>query len=374
MARVPLTDQISGSAPRILIVRVGAMGDVLHALPAVAQLRAQLPAAFIGWAIEPRWAPLLQTANALAGTAGMPLVDRVHPVPTRDWSRQPFSSATLGSIRRLRRQLRAERYTVAIDLQGSIRSAVLCRLSGAPVILGPATPREAPARWLYTKPVHTIAAHVIDQAAEIVHAALPQAPATQPLPPAPLPSDVAAEAWAANLLGDRAAHTVVLAPTAGWGAKEWPAQQFGELAAAMVQRGYRVCINSAGSDRIAAMVETIARQALPDLLQSSVHIVSTTIPQLIALLRGSALLVAGDTGPLHLAAALGTPVVALFGPTSPDRNGPYFKPAINLRDPASVTDHRRHSTTEPGLQRISVDAVLQAALTLLAAGREHVST
>ncbi len=284
------------------------MGDVLHAMPAVAWLRDQLPGAFIGWAIEPRWASLLQTEGALPSTPGMPLVDRVHPVPTRDWSRQPLSLATLGSIRSLRRQLRSEHYTVAIDLQGSIRSAVLCRLSGAPVIVGPAAPREAPARWLYTNPVLTNAAHVIDQAAEIVHAARPLAPLSRrPLPPAPLPIDAAAQVWAATLLGEQEAPFVILAPTAGWGAKQWPAQRFGELAAALAQRGYRVLINSIGTDPTASAVQNTARQVLPESMQSSVQMVSATVPELTALLRRTALLIAGDTGPLHLAAALGTP-------------------------------------------------------------------
>ncbi len=352
--------------PRILIVRVGAMGDVLHAIPAVAWLRSQLPEAFIGWAVEPRWASLLQADDALPGTPGMPLIDRLHHVHTRDWSRQPLSPATLRSIRDLRRQLRSEHYTHAIDLQGSIRSSFLCRLSGAPVILGPASPRETPARWLYTQPIRTATAHVIDQAAEITHAILPHATLPpRPLPRAELPIDPAAEVWASTFANKGRPFTV-LAPTAGWGAKQWPAHDFGQLAAALVQHGHWVAINGVGTDPTAADVKASALKALPPSLHGAVQVVPATVPQLTALLRRSALLIAGDTGPLHLAAALGIPVVALFGPTSPERNGPYFQPSSTLRDPGSITDHHRHTTTEAGLQRISVDTVLHAALALLA--------
>ncbi len=357
--------------PRILILRVGAMGDIVHALPAVAQLRAHLPSAFLGWAVEPRWSALLQADAAAPGTPGMPLVDHLHPVPTRDWSRRPFSLSTLRSILALRRHLRAGRYTLAVDLQGSLRSAILARLSGAPVIVGPAAPREAPARWLYTHRIPTPAPHVIDQACQLAQAALDLLPATHPPGPplassASLPVDAIAEAWAATTLPPAEGPTVLLAPTAGWGAKQWPADRFGQLAASLAQHGCRVLINSAGlTDTTAHAVLQAAHAALPATLHAQVGALPATLPQLLALLRHTRLVIAGDTGPLHLAASLGIPTVALFGPTDPARTGPFANPAIILRDPASVIDHRRHATAEAGLQRISVATVLAAALTLL---------
>ena len=152
---------------RVLIIRVGAMGDVLHAMPAVAGLRLAFPRAVIGWAVEPRWAPLLSTR---AGETT--LVDRVHLVNTRDWKRRPGSSDTLRQILALRRELRAEQYDVCVDLQGSIRSAAIGRMAGATHFLGPERPRERQARWLYRERVPTAHANVIWQAAELVSAGM----------------------------------------------------------------------------------------------------------------------------------------------------------------------------------------------------------
>ncbi|MGI4758969.1 MAG: glycosyltransferase family 9 protein, partial [Janthinobacterium lividum] len=225
-------------APRILIVRVGAMGDVLHGLPAVAALRAALPKAVIGWAVEPRWAPLLSAGNS----AGLqPLVDAVHLVQAKAWSKRPFSFETLRSIQGLRESLRREQYDIAIDLQGSIRSALIAKASGASRIIGSAAPRETPARIFYTERVALTASHVIDEAIEIASAAvhIPLSPGI-----APLPVDAAAEAWCDAFLGSDCRPIVFLAPTAGWGAKQWPARRYGELAQQLARGGYRVLVNA----------------------------------------------------------------------------------------------------------------------------------
>ncbi len=129
---------------RILIVRIGAMGDVLHALPAVAALREHMPEAHLGWAIEPRWASLLAAHTQQANAQGnRPLVDRIHPVPVREWKASPINLATAFSVLALRRELRAEQYDIAVDLQGTIRSSIVGRLAGAAVFTGPCdSPRE----------------------------------------------------------------------------------------------------------------------------------------------------------------------------------------------------------------------------------------
>ena len=343
---------------RILIVRVGAMGDVLHAMPAVTALRAAMPACEIGWAIEPRWVSLLRAADdAAPHSPAMPLVDKLHLVPTKEWSKKPFSLATLRSVLTLRRDLRARQYDIAIDLQGSIRSAVIVCMSGASRVVGSATPRESQARWLYTERVTPQRAHVVVQAAEIISAALNHA--LQPLP-APLPLDAAAERWCDDLLIARSpGPLVVLAPTAGWGAKEWPAVRYGAVAKALAARGCTVLVNASpfGVDAVANLVVACssgASAALP-----------CTLLQLTALLRRTSLLIAGDSGPLHLAAALGVPVVGIFGPTDPVRTGPWGSPSRVLRHASSVTDHRRHREPEAGLLQIAVDEVINAAEGLL---------
>ena len=124
---------------RILIVRLGAMGDILHALPAVTALRAELPESWIGWAVEPQWSELLQ-AMAPAGDSGRglqrPVVDRLHLVPAKRWARTPLRAAISGEIAAVRRALRAEQYDVCVDLQGAVRSAWIGRMAGAARMIG----------------------------------------------------------------------------------------------------------------------------------------------------------------------------------------------------------------------------------------------
>lgn len=341
---------------RILIVRVGAMGDVLHGMPAVAALRAALPDAFLGWAIEPRWSPLLQASQESdPRTPAMPLLDRVHLAQKKAWSKAPLSLATARSVLALRRELRAADYDIAIDLQGSIRSAVIARMSGAARVIGSATPRETQARLLYTQRVPIHAVHVVQQAVEIASAAIGQPMQAQSIE---LPHDVSADGWCDNLLGQDTRPIIFLAPTAGWGAKQWHVTKFAELAIACGRAGLRVLVNKAGPNDTAAdhLLHTADGFAEP---------VDCTVIQLIAILRRVSLVIAGDTGPLHLAAALNKPTVALFGPTDPARNGPFGGRSRVLRSPSSITDHRRHATTEAGLASISTAEVLAAAEDLL---------
>ena len=364
----------AGSAPRILIVRVGAMGDVIHALPAVAMLRAALPEAHIGWAVERRWAPLLRVDGAVArNSQSMPLVDAVHLVEAKQWNHQPISFATGKSIAALYRELRAARYDVAIDLQGTLRSAVIARMSGAARVIGSAAPRESIARFLYRTRVARNATHVIDQAEELVRAGAlaDRISAMRPTAsvgvikegaPVLLPRDAAAEAWWKQWRSDvcETRPIALLAATAGWGAKEWPPEKFAVLAAALVDRGYAVLFNTTpgGTDAVTARAFEWLGKTHPEQARG-VHQLAATLPQLIAVTRDARAVVAGDTGPLHLASALGVPVVGLFGPTAPERTGPRRR-AINLRHPRSMTDHRRHAEIEPGLECLTVDEVLEA--------------
>ena len=335
---------------RLLLLRIGAMGDVLHALPAVAALRAALPTAHLAWAIDPRWQPLLR--DSLGRT---PLVDAIHPVETKLWKQHPLSRVTLASIRSLRSALQSARYDLAVDLQGSVRSAVIGRLAHSTRFVGPASPREAPARLLYRQHVPTPATHVVDQAAQLLATAL-----NIGLQPSPvtLPTDPIAEAWWQQHPG-RQQLFVFLVPQAGWGAKQWPAERFGALAQQFAAAGYRVLVNQLHpADPLAATVVTTSH--------GTATAIATDLPQLIALTRRASLIIAGDTGPLHLAAALGRPVLALFGPTDPARTGPFGTVSRVLRHPLSVTDHSRHPATERGLLQITTQTVVDAAFDLLA--------
>lgn len=336
---------------------MGAMGDVLHAMPAVTALRELRPDIFIGWVIEPRWLPLLRTGDADRRGAGMPLVDRTYLAAAREWKRRPFSRATLTSIAALRRELRAGDFDLCVDMQGLIRTAVVGRMAGAARFAGRARPREAPARWLYGQRVNTTAAHVIEQGCELLGAAV-----SETLRPATvrLPEDGAAEAsLRLKLAGD--GPFVLLAPTAGWGAKEWPAERYGAVAAEVARAGFRVLVNASSSEDPTALAVVRASGG-------AAVAMPCTMTELIALVRRSALVIAGDTGPLHLAAAFGRPVVGLYGPTDPARTGPYGTRSRVLRHVESQTDHSRHASTEAGLMQITVDEVADAALELLRDG------
>ncbi|SNT07117.1 heptosyltransferase-1 [Granulicella rosea] len=334
------------------------MGDVVHALPAVAALRRALPDCHLGWAIEPRWSELLETRRSMPGAPRgpeKPLVDRVHPVPTRAWKQRPVSLATLREIVTLRREMLAERYDLCVDLQGSIRSSIVGWLAGAQRFFGPEAPREKQARWLYGTPFATSSAHVIEQACELLGAAagLPLKPAT-----VEFPREARAELWAKSFLEFelKSQPYVVLAPTAGWGAKEWPAERYRKLAAALGAAGLSVVVNAVPG-----------KMGVPDsiALGGVAKIAVCNLPHMVSLLRHASLVIGGDSGPIHVAAALGRPVLSLFGPTDPARTGPLGERARTLRHPGSITDHRRHRATEEGLAKIGVDEVLGAALELL---------
>jgi heptosyltransferase I len=349
------------------------MGDVLHAMPAVAALRELHPDWFIGWAIEPALSELLEAGSNPASrrsgrNACMPLVDSWTRVPTREWKRRPFSLATMLDIKKLRKELREDHYDLCVDMQGLIRSAVVGRLAGAKMLVGRAEPRERPAAWLYGERIKVKASHVIEQGCELLGAAV-----GEPLQPAKvtLPVDAAAEAWCDSLLasivmpGERFAF---LAPTAGWGAKQWPVERYGAVAAELGRAGFRTLVNGPGpEDEIGLKVVEASGGAAV--------VVPCSIGQMIALVRRAGVVIAGDTGPLHLAAALERPVVGLFGPTSPARTGPYGADASKFRvlqHESSQTDHSRRAETEAGLMQITVDEVVEAALELLSAGQDKV--
>lgn len=340
------------------------MGDVLHAMPAVASLRKALPEAWIGWVVEPRWLPLLSNAINGAGfterSAAMPLVDAVYLAATREWKKRPVSGKTLGEIASLRRQLRAGRFEICVDMQGSIRSAVIGRMAGAELLAGPADPREKPAAWLYGQRIQAKTEHVVEQGCEVLSGAtgLTLRPGR-----VELPVDARAEERCVSRLAGAGAagkRFALIAPGAGWGAKQWPAERYGQVAAELSALGLKVLVN-AYSDHDALA------NAVADASGGAAEVFACDMAELIAVTRRAALVIAGDTGPLHLAAALERPVVALFGPTDPARNGPYGTVSRVLRRGGARRDHRRLSDPEAGLLAITVEDVVEAAREVLAA-------
>lgn len=332
---------------RVLIVRVGAMGDVLHGLPAVAALREALPDAFIGWAVEPKWRVLL----------GAPVVDKVHEVPTREWKKRPFSRETLREIVALRRELRGEKYHICVDLQGSIRSAVIGRMSGAKRFVGELHPREWPAAQLYDQRVDISPRNVIKRACQLIWAACGL---EKPLIPARVTIPCTA-VW------EGGEGFVFVVPGAGWGAKEWPVERYRELVMRLAERGFSVVVNGQGATHSSERARRIAGEAG--------RVADVGLEELVELTRRAALVIGGDTGPVHLGAALGRPTVAIFGPTDPERNGPAFvgSRVKVIRNAASRNDYKRHAETEVGLARVTVEEVLAAALAIMGVGTDSKS-
>jgi len=301
-----------------------------------------------------------EKASASEGRgSAMRVVDRLHFAASREWKRHPLNGKTRSAIKGLRRELRDAHYDAVLDLQGAIRSAVIGRMTGCMRRIGEARPREWPAHWFFTERIVTHGAHVIEQDVELASAvAGDPLTAVSPL----LPVDLVAESWCGNWLAEHAAQTgarqiAFITPGAGWGAKRWPPERYAAVAKGLKDRGMQVLVNAApGEESLAAPIAADGA-AVP---------IATTLPQLIALTRRIALCIGGDTGPLHLASALGRPVVGIYGPTDPSRNGPYGTRARVLRSPESRRDHSRRDAPEAGLLTISPEDVLRATDELLA--------
>ncbi|MEE9235083.1 MAG: lipopolysaccharide heptosyltransferase I [Candidatus Acidoferrales bacterium] len=336
---------------RFLIVRLGSLGDIVHALPAVATLRAAFPQAHIDWLVEARWQELL---------AGNPDVTNVVGVDTFAWRRGVLRPGVWRSVRQFGRRLRGRRYDVALDLQGLYKSALLARLSGARERLGfeAGFLKEAGAARFYTRRVRPPEnTHVIEMNLALVKAA----GATEPQVRFPLPARPEDDAAVEELLRkNKLREFFVLSPGGGWGSKCWPGERYALLHNALArQRGWRSVINAGpGEEQLASELMVRCRVTKP------VHF-PLTPAQLVALLRRTRLLVSGDSGPLHLAAALGKPVVGLYGPTDPVRNGP-FNPESSGR--AAVVRHPEHARItykhedkpSPAMLAITVEEVLAA--------------
>jgi heptosyltransferase I len=349
------------SAPNILIVRLGAMGDVIHSLPVAAALRQAYPAAHIGWAIEERWAELLATGADLASPASSPsskrpLVDAVHTVKMKSWLASPFSRGGWRERRKLKSALRAQDYALAIDVQGALKSVWVARASRTKQIVGFSTPREPLAKFLYDRRFPMCGTHVVEQGVRLVQELSGVGDLRTEFR---LPCDPEAEAWREAELKRRGiGGYIVITPGAGWGAKRWPAERYGEVARQLAGWGLQSVVNAGpGEEHLA--------QAVVEASGGSAQAFSCSISQLIALARKARLFVGGDTGPLHLAAAMGVNVVGIYGPTDPARNGPYGSKSIVLRDPDSKTSHARRADPEVGLLKISAQDAFDAAKAML---------
>jgi lipopolysaccharide heptosyltransferase I len=355
-------------ARSFLIVRLGALGDLVHALPAAAALRAAWPDARIDWLVDARHSAILDL---------VPVVDRrvvISPArpmradrPGHPGDRQfPGRAGVLSAIRWLRQQ----QYDAAVDLQGLIKSAVFARASGARRVIGfdRAHLREPQARAFYTETVVPRAGtHVVAKNLAALAALGVEVPAV-PRFPIDIPFSPAHEAIRATVAGRGSARGFALVnPGGAWPNKRWPTARFGAVAAALARDRGLVPVVTSGPGEDALAREIVAASG-----GAAIAAPPTAVGDLLAIASRAALALSGDTGPLHLAAAVGTPLVALFGPTDPARNGPWSPDDISLSRFADCVCHyqRRCRRDRACIEEITVEDVLGAIERRLAiAGR-----
>jgi heptosyltransferase I len=322
--------------PKFLVVRLGSLGDIVHAFPAVSGLRTSFPNAEIIWLTHPKWEFLVKTSE---------LATEVWTMDTRNWS----------NVRSLLARIRKHRFEAAIDFQGLWKSAAIPFLARIPRRIGfsSETIREAGVPILYTDRVKVSAErHVSDQNAELsarAGARIATGDVTLRVP------EDDEKVVRARIAQDGTEEYIVLSPGGGWGSKCWPAERYGTLADRLFEQfGLRSVINvGPGEEHSAAKVMQATGNSQPIQFTGS-------LGQLMALLNNASAVVAGDTGPLHLADALGTRVIAIFGPTDPARNGPYQRSGVVLRWEGATTTYKRKTEPDESLLHISVDEVMNA--------------
>ena len=318
----------------LLVIRLGAMGDILHALPAVASLKKSFPGSRIAWLLASKWMPLL-TNN--------PHVDELIT----------FDRGGLSSLRSVRRRLQAFRADLAIDFQGLLQSAILGRLA-APASFwgfGRSVAREPLAAMFYSDTARVTGPHRIERNLQLV-AALGARTSTKEswvpagVPEGTLPSDP----------------FVLVSPFAGWASKQWPIDHYDELGRRLAREGLRLVAN-------------VPRDRTGELSSfKNLFLHSSSIDGLIDATRRSLAVVGVDSGPLHLAAALQKPGVALFGPTDPAQTGPFNSPIRVLRRQSVQTTYKRGRSIDASMSAISADEVTEELMHALASLREPASS
>jgi len=338
---------------RFLVIRLSSIGDIVHTLPAVAALGEAHPEVEIHWAVEARYAALVE---------GNPFVKRTLPFDTLGWRRRLGSVATVKEVARRVLDLRDQEYHVAIDFQGLVKTGFLARLSGAGERLGLAEPwlREPLAAAWYTDRVPASGRiHAIEESLALVERlGAPRLERGQwqfPLPRS-AENDRAVEERLQSL---SVRDFVVINPGGGWISKRWAPENY----AALIRRlepelpWHFLLTGSPAEEPL--MEEIVRRTGSP-----RVGYFAANLVELIALERRARLFLGGDTGPLHLAAAVGTPIVAIYGPTDPARNGPFSCADIALSNFGPI-DHTRRTKNPSYLPGIAVESVLDAVRTRL---------
>lgn len=338
---------------RILIVRLGSLGDIVHALPVVAALRSRFPDVLLDWVVDERNRDILDLVRG---------IDHRVVLPTQ-------STSVWVGVWRTIRELRRRNYDVALDLQGLLKSAIVARVSGARRVVGfpPLQLRERSARYFHTEtgmPVqggHVVGMNLTLAAALDATTETAEFPLEIPVSPAP------AAVRQSLGVGDDGRY-VLLNPGAAWPNKRWPPTRFGELAKWLWStRSLRSGVLWGPGERpIAESVAACSNGA-------AVMTPETSVADLVALVAEASLVVSGDTGPLHLAAAAGAPIVGIYGPTDPARNGPWAPDDVTVSRFSQCSCHhrRRCRATTWCVEGISTEEVIGAVDRRLATLTKH---
>lgn len=339
---------------RILVIRLSSLGDIIHTLPAYYSLRASFPGARIDWLVERRLAFMLSVVEG---------IDNVLPIDTRALRAAPLQAQSRRLFLDPVRAMRRSRYDLAIDFQGLMKTALLGFASRAALRIGfPAgLARERPAHWFYTK---TIAPPVAPLHVTRLNLLLTQAAgaseANAPVKIRALSADTAT--IESRLSREGLTQFFVLNPGGGWPTKRWPPSKYGTLADRIQsETGLRAVITTGpGEDSLHTEIARACPGRPPVLFD-------VPFLQLIPLYRRAKLVIAGDTGPLHLACALGVPTVGIMGPTSPERNGPWTgRDEVVVHRLACSFCNGRTCPTQNECMDIAVEEVFAAAVRCLA--------
>jgi lipopolysaccharide heptosyltransferase I len=321
----------------VLIIKPSAIGDVVHALPILNLLRTHWPQSHIAWLVTPACAGLLEDH---------PQLDEVIPFERRLFGQAWKNPKAAARLYVFQKELRARKFDLVIDLQGLFRSAWLAKRSGAPIRVGFANAREL-AWTFYTHrvPVHTLEQHAIDRYLSVLEfLGLPKAPVDFVFPTSGVDRDHISQFL------PRGKRYAVLLPGTNWLTKRWPTEHFASLIRPLYERHGLTTVLAGSPDEV-SLCEQVYRHAAtahpdPRALPPVINLAGkTTLRQLVALLRDADLVLANDSGPMHIASALGRPLVTLFGPTSPLRTGPYNRldTVLHLDIPCSPCYSRKCS-------------------------------
>jgi heptosyltransferase-1 len=336
---------------RVLIIKPSAIGDVVHALPVLNLVRRKWPAARISWLVTPACSGLLE---------GHPLLDEVILFERKRWGGMWKSPRLLGEWRRFTRELRERKFDLVIDLQGLFRSGWLARKTGAKVRVGFANARElAPLFYSHRVPIDTPEQHAIERYVKLARfIGCDDGPVEFPFATTDADRAHVAELLRADVGDGRYA---LLLPGTNWETKRWPVEKFAGMVAPLREQFGLVSVLAGGPDA-GAMAS-----AIPGAVDLTCR---TTLKQLTALLERADLVVANDSGPMHIAAALGRPLVTPFGPTNPVRTGPFGRmdSVIRLNIECSPC-YSRHCSHRSCLRGLEVDPVLRLAEEQMAARR-----